>query len=425
MDNKINFQQLVEKFVQASGMSRNWSEQFVRSFFDIISEKVIEEGLVKVKGLGTFKLVETENRESVNVNTGERIVIEGHQKINFIPEAELKDFINQPFASFDTINLTDNQLDELAKIEKEEQQNKSQSSRPQEAVPADVPKQTESADSEIARKVAAVKAMGKEAMAKEAMAREDMEKQLQETSEASEESVPSVSTKPLPQKSPDGVVIGPILPAGGTHDREVRHLPPVLAAGLKILAWVLSVIVALWVIVYAVWPAVAVAIFSDMETERKYSQASAIRQKMEYEQLMSLYEDSVQADADTVTANSAAVGGHQPDTVAEPVPEPEPVVKPASKQVQPASTVPSGKLVLLEADEKRDLSEFSASDTVNYRIAGLLAEHVVASGETLSRLSLKYYGTKKLWPYIACFNGGSTNMIDVGDVIRIPVIVNR
>lgn len=420
MDNKINFQQLVEKFVQASGMSRNWSEQFVRSFFDIISEKVIEEGLVKVKGLGTFKLVETENRESVNVNTGERIVIEGHQKINFIPEAELKDFINQPFASFDTINLTDNQLDELAKMESEERQKKPQSGKPHEAVPADAPEQTGSADSEIARKVAEVKAK-----AKEAMAREDMEKQLQETSEASGESVTSVSTKPLPQKSPDGVVIGPILPAGGTHDREVRHLPPVLAAGLKILAWVLSVIVALWVIVYAVWPAVAVAIFSDMETERKYSQASAIRQKMEYEQLMSLYGDSVQADADTVTADSAAVGEQQPDTVAEPVPEPEPVVKPASKQVQPASTVPSGKLVLLEADEKRDLSEFSASDTVNYRIAGLLEEHVVASGETLSRLSLKYYGTKKLWPYIACFNGGSTNMIDVGDVIRIPVIVNR
>lgn len=420
MDNKINFQQLVEKFVQASGMSRNWSEQFVRSFFDIISEKVIEEGLVKVKGLGTFKLVETESRESVNVNTGERIVIEGHQKINFIPEAELKDFINQPFASFDTINLTDNQLDELAKMEGEERQKKPQSGKPHEAVSADAPEQTGSADSEIARKVAEVKAK-----AKEAMAREDMEKQLQKTSEASGESVTSVSTKPLPQKSPDGVVIGPILPAGGTHDREVRHLPPVLAAGLKILAWVLSVIVALWVIVYAVWPAVAVAIFSDMETERKYSQASAIRQKLEYEQLISLYEDSVQADADTVTADSVAVGEQQPDTVAEPVPEPEPVVKPASKQVQPASTVPSGKLVLLEADEKRDLSEFSASDTVNYRIAGLLEEHVVASGETLSRLSLKYYGTKKLWPYIACFNGGSTNMIDVGDVIRIPVIVNR
>ena len=90
MDNKINLSQLADLLSQAGGMSKAASEQFVKNFFDIISQSVLSEGLVKVKGLGTFKLVQMEDRESVNVNSGERFTIEGHQKISFIPDADLK-----------------------------------------------------------------------------------------------------------------------------------------------------------------------------------------------------------------------------------------------------------------------------------------------------------------------------------------------
>ena len=424
MDNKINFQQLVEQFAQASGMSKNGSEQFVKSFFDTVSDGVLEEGLVKIKGLGTFKLVETEDRESVNVNTGERIVIEGRRKINFIPEAELKDFINKPFSAFDTIQLNDNQLNELARMEQESGTGDVEPEKVQAKVETDVPAESPAVvqlkeedadnhgqenvkDDEIARKVAAVKAMAKE---KETMAKEE--------------------------DAPDVVLVGPMLPSVGSNDREIHRLPPFVAAILKVLAWVLSIVVALWVIVYAVWPAVAVAIFRDMEEERKYNHASAIQQRLEYEQLMSLYDDSVQTAAgtteiavsDSVVADTASETVNQP--VVERVAETESVSKigtetmPAVEKTV-AKPVDNDKLVLLGVDEKRDLSEFTEADTVNYRIAGLLTEHVVQPGETLSKLALKYYGTKKLWPYIAMFNKANMNRINTDDVIRIPVLVNK
>lgn len=66
--------------------------------FELIEEALVTEKYVKVKGLGTFKLTEVESRESVNVNTGERIEIQGHTKISFTPDSSMKDLINKPFA---------------------------------------------------------------------------------------------------------------------------------------------------------------------------------------------------------------------------------------------------------------------------------------------------------------------------------------
>ena len=117
MDNKINLSQLADLLSQAGGMSKAASEQFVKNFFDIISQSVLTEGVVKVKGLGTFKLVDMEDRESVNVNTGERFTIEGHQKISFVPDADLKDRINKPFASFETVEITEEQAARLDSME--------------------------------------------------------------------------------------------------------------------------------------------------------------------------------------------------------------------------------------------------------------------------------------------------------------------
>lgn len=118
MDNKINLSQLAERLAQDGGMSKAASEQFVKNFFDIISQNVISDGLVKVKGLGTFKLVQMEDRESVNVNTGERFTIEGHQKISFTPDPDLKERLNKPFAAFETVEITDEQAKELAEMDK-------------------------------------------------------------------------------------------------------------------------------------------------------------------------------------------------------------------------------------------------------------------------------------------------------------------
>ena len=122
MDNKINLSQLAERMAQEAGMSKAAAEQFVKNFFDIISQNVLTEGIVKVKGFGTFKLIQMEDRESVNVNTGERFTIEGHQKIAFIPDADLKERVNKPFAAFETVPITEEQAAVIGKMEESEKE---------------------------------------------------------------------------------------------------------------------------------------------------------------------------------------------------------------------------------------------------------------------------------------------------------------
>ena len=102
MNTKINLQQLAKTLAQKKNIQQRDAEVFLKEFFDSIVQNVTSDKLVKIKGLGTFKLIEVLDRESVNVNTGERIVIPGHSKLSFAPEPALKDLINKPFADFQT-----------------------------------------------------------------------------------------------------------------------------------------------------------------------------------------------------------------------------------------------------------------------------------------------------------------------------------
>ena len=83
------------------------SEKFVSAIFDVVNEGLKTDKLVKVKGLGTFKVQAVKPRESVNVNTGERVLIEGHEKVSFTPDATMKELVNKPFAQFETVVLND------------------------------------------------------------------------------------------------------------------------------------------------------------------------------------------------------------------------------------------------------------------------------------------------------------------------------
>ena len=83
------------------------AEKFVSAIFDVVNEGLKTDKLVKVKGLGTFKVQAVKPRESVNVNTGERVLIEGHEKVSFTPDATMKEVVNKPFAQFETVVLND------------------------------------------------------------------------------------------------------------------------------------------------------------------------------------------------------------------------------------------------------------------------------------------------------------------------------
>ena len=103
------------------------ADKFVAQMFDVLLKAVEQEGVVKVKGLGTFKLTPVGARESVDVNTGERIVIDIRNKITFVPDVVLRDRVNSPFAQFETVVLNDgvefSSLDEKPEAEEEAEEN--------------------------------------------------------------------------------------------------------------------------------------------------------------------------------------------------------------------------------------------------------------------------------------------------------------
>ena len=105
MNEKKTIQDIIEILAEKQGMNKKEAELFVKGMFSLIEEALTTEKYVKVKGLGTFKLTEVDSRESVNVNTGERIEIQGHTKISFTPDSTLKELINKPFSHFETVIL--------------------------------------------------------------------------------------------------------------------------------------------------------------------------------------------------------------------------------------------------------------------------------------------------------------------------------
>jgi nucleoid DNA-binding protein len=104
---KVTLQDLVTVLREKNGLKKRDAQQFVTALFDVIKEGLYADKLVKVKGLGTFKIIVVEARESVNVNTGERVKIDRHSKLTFTPDATMKELVNKPFSGFETVALKD------------------------------------------------------------------------------------------------------------------------------------------------------------------------------------------------------------------------------------------------------------------------------------------------------------------------------
>ena len=314
MDNKINLSQLADLLAQAGRMSKAASEQFVKNFFDIISQTVLTEGLVKVKGLGTFKLVQMEDRESVNVNSGERFTIEGHQKISFIPDADLKERINKPFAAFETVEITEEQAAKLDKMD-EGQPN---------------------TDND--------KTIKTDIMAK---------------SKEQEPKAPKETKKEVKNDSKDEKKRGGVL---------IRIIIAILVIAL---------------IVVLLWPLIGNKLLKNADNQPAKEKAPA----------------------------PAAV---------QPAPEKKPEAQPAKKE--PA------KFTLTKEDQAKALPLFTVADTVNYKIVGTKATVTMVKGDMLTTIAEKYYGTKKLWPYIAKYNGLNTRSakkLPVGYKVKVPELANK
>ena len=104
---KISVNELATKLIDRKGLSKKQAASFVNDMFDIIQKGLEQDKIMKVKGFGSFKIISVDDRESINVNTGERVLIGGHSKITFTPDNVMKELVNKPFSQFETVVLND------------------------------------------------------------------------------------------------------------------------------------------------------------------------------------------------------------------------------------------------------------------------------------------------------------------------------
>ena len=104
---KMTIQDIASRLMERKDLSKKQASRFVNEMFTIIQHALDEEKLVKVKGLGTFRIIDVEERESINVNTGDRMLIEKHEKITFTPDSLMKELVNKPFSQFETVVLNE------------------------------------------------------------------------------------------------------------------------------------------------------------------------------------------------------------------------------------------------------------------------------------------------------------------------------
>lgn len=107
MNNRLTIKELASMLAVRTGRSKEETERFLREFVAVVSEHVFIDKVVKIKGLGAFKIITVEKRESIHVNTGERIEIPDHYKFSFVPDKELKDIVNKPFSFFETTEINE------------------------------------------------------------------------------------------------------------------------------------------------------------------------------------------------------------------------------------------------------------------------------------------------------------------------------
>ena len=471
MNVRLNQKQISELFYRISDLSRSKSELFVKCFFDIIEEELLKGEQVKVKGLGVFKTVNVEARESVNVNTGERILIDGYVKVVFTPEAALKDIINKPFAAFETMVLSDYQAEmishsvetvetvDIADDSIEEQgyyEDKNEvANNEQEGPKLELESEPESeliVEQEIVETepeleaetepeletVSEIEIEPETEVESEFEAETEVELEQEEPkieTELEPESVPVVEqeiveaepepavepeTEPEPEPETEPKEITATTGAETAVNESVNNKKN--SAGVKIVITLASVILALLLLVYMLWPLIL-----QQYVKHKYNSA---RNNVVTEQIIT------DRSTNSFDEDNSSVNNTETELDATPVQTPQEVQtetepKPVAVKKESAPTAVVNPIVkqdikLVEEDEMRDLADITVDDTDNYVIVGLLAEHTLQQDEILTVLSKRYYGTKKLWPYIVKYNNfNDFNKLRPGMKILIPKLENK
>lgn len=386
MNEKVNIQNLIELLVEKHRITPKEAEEFVKTFFAVIEEGLEQDKYVKIKGLGTFKLIGVESRGSIDVNTGERIEIQGHTKVSFTPDSALKELINRPFGHFETVILNENTVLEDTPIEKAgedelEDVSIGQNVADESDTISEIPSEPASP---LIESVIATEKVAKE---------EDADEQQEEEGEISttEETLKNSQQK---EDTDEGVL-------QQTDIKENKD------NGLKwfMIALACVFLVCAGIVFYLYYPDLQEESIP-VSSEEEYTYPTVT---------MGLQQDSIQGDSLKRTEDTLRIP--QPTTAEE---------NPASRQQVEKKVVSEEPQKVVKKTTVK--SQPVNPDSVNYEIVGTETTYTVKEGETLTRISLRFYGTKALWPYIVKHNADvlkNPNNVTSGTTLKIPKLIKK
>lgn len=391
MDAKLNHSDLSALLAKESGISLVKAELLTKTFFDLVIEGLENDGIVKINGLGTFKLTDVASRSSVNVNTGEKFEIKGHKKLVFTPADTLKECVNQPFAMFEPVEVDETYSDD---VEEDNSELVAEENNVEEYITADA---DTSVDEVIADKEEEVLQQASESAP-------DVEEVQIETSEE----VPVES-----QKRPEPVMVNvpkkEKKPFAVPEQKKKRGCKWLYITLLVLL--VLALIFALFLFLYKTpYKSNQVTV---NETVKIISPTESVRIVTIDSTTINLISEDI-VTVSTIKVDTIKANVLQSDSLE----SKENNVKPrVDKNIEPEEY----KFVITKELALLDLKNITSADTTLYDIVGVWAEHKVSAHETLTRIALKYYGDKKLWPYIVkCNSLISPDKLSKGMKILIP-----
>lgn len=358
MNEKVGIQDVARLLAAKHGLKDAEADAFAREFFALIVEALERDRYVKIKGLGVFKLIAVDSRESIHVNTGERIEISGHTKISFTPDAALKETINKPFSHFETVVLNEGVTFDDIPMESDEA----------EFVPTEAPKSEAQAEPA--------------APTEKITAPEETPVVPEEALATQEEATVASKETPLP-------LVEPEIPAAEPM-KTVETVVEKKSSSARF--WAIAAVILLLLLCGG-----AYLYFG----RQKPAQVSPVA--------------SAQKATEAVATSVAVADTARQDTVK---PSTSVAVPATTKAQKPQTTVAS----TTPATKKATPTPF-VPDSTGYVITGTETTHTISEGETLTRVALRYYGTKALWPYIVQHNRDvikNPNHVPYGTTVRIP-----
>lgn len=421
MDNKLNLQDFAQLFAERSHMDNKLAAAFVKNVFEIVEEYIAKDKIVKIKGLGTFKLITVSDRESINVNTGERIVIAGHSKLSFTPDSALKDSVNRPFGDFISTEIKEGTSiadmeclpeETVSSYEDETIVNETSNNADTVAVSAEsaysnaVDSSASTGSSEISENAETENPAIEENIAKVEQA-EKPEPTSYSTLHEENQSYP-MSHEPIAEES---------CASCGRH----RWLYAILTLALMVASYFAGL--------YQVHTMFAFKAETMLEpaNETEPAVTQTTDKAVPAVAADSTSNDSVPATPETTTGTTSATSAES----AEQKPahgglqSAEPTSSSASQNTQ---QIPVSQSVTLSAAEiEQAIKNYPQVEGGEYWIVGDAGRiHYMEVGETLYRIAKKELGNRELVNYLIVFNNfKNPNLIHKGDPIRIPKLVKK